>query len=132
MAIDYMCPHCKGMISLDDCVVFSVTTKDHRAGMISLHPELGNYTVRKHRDFEFMEGEELDFYCPICHSELASKLHRNLARIIMIDDNSNEFEILFSKKAGEKSTYKIEGETMEIFGDDSAEYIDFMNLSTIF
>lgn len=132
MALDYMCPHCKGFISLEDCVMFSVKTKDKRVGMISLHPELGNYTVRKHRDFDYQEGEELDFYCPICHAELASKTHSNLAKIVMIDENYNEFEILFSKKAGEQSTYKIEGETMEIFGDDSAEYIDFMNLSTIF
>lgn len=117
---------------MEDCLLFSVRTKDHRVGLLSLHPELGNYTVRKHRDFDFEEGDELDFYCPICHAELASKLHSNLAKIVMVDENYNEFEILFSKKAGERSTYKIEGETMEIFGDDSAEYIDFMNLSTIF
>ncbi len=132
MELDYMCPHCKGFLSLEDCVLFSVKTSDRRLGLLSLHPELGNYTVRKHRDFDFEEGEELDFYCPICHAELASKLHSNLAKIVMVDENYNEFDILFSKKAGERSTYKIEGETMEIFGDDSAEYIDFMNLSTIF
>lgn len=132
MALEYMCPHCKGFISLEDCLLFSVRTKDHRVGLLSLHPELGNYTVRKHQDFDFTEGDELDFYCPICHAELASKQHANLAKIIMVDENYNEFDILFSKKAGERSTYKIEGETMEIFGDDSAEYIDFMNLSTIF
>lgn len=132
MALDYMCPHCKGFISLEDCVMFSVKTKDDRVGLLSLHPELGNYTVRKHREFDFEEGDEFDFYCPICHAELASKLHSNLARIVMVDENYNEFDILFSKKAGQRSTYKIEGETMEIFGDDSAEYIDFMNLSTIF
>ena len=49
----------------------------------------------------------------------------------MIDDNNNDFEILFSKIAGEKSTYKIVGETMNIYGDDSAEYLDFINLSMI-
>ena len=132
MALVYMCRHCKGFISLEDCVMFSVRTHEKRVGLISLHPELGNYTIKKHRDFDFQEGEELDFYCPICHAELASKLHSNLAKIIMIDEKQNEFEVLFSKKAGQQSTYKIEGETMEIFGDDSAEYIDFMNLSTIF
>jgi hypothetical protein len=101
-------------------------------GLISLHPELGNYNVEKHKSFQFKEGEELDFYCPICHAELASTLHSSLAKIIMIDEDKREFEILFSKKAGEKSTFKIEGETMEIYGDDSAEYIDFLNLSSVF
>lgn len=132
MALDYMCPHCRGYISLQDCLIFSVRTPDYNVGMISLHPELGNYGITKHEGFQFQEGDELDFYCPICHAELASTLHSSLAKIIMIDENNREFEILFSKKAGEKSTFKIEGETMEIFGDDSAEYIDFINLSTIF
>lgn len=132
MSLDYMCPHCKGFISLNSCVIFSVRTPDYQLGLISLHPELGNYGIKKHANFDFKEGDELDFYCPICHAELASKMHASLARIVMIDDKFNEFEILFSKKAGQQSTFKIEGETMQIFGDDSAEYIDFINLSSIF
>ena len=59
MALEYMCPHCKGFISLEDCVMFSVRTQDKKVGMISLHPELGNYTIKKNRDFDFREGEEL-------------------------------------------------------------------------
>lgn len=132
MAIDYVCPHCKGYLSQDECVLFSIRTPDYRVGLISLHPELGNYSVRKHHRLDFNEGDELDFYCPICHAELASTTHASLAKIIMIDEHLNEFEILFSRKAGEQTTFKIEGETMEIFGDDSAEYIDFINLSSVF
>ncbi len=132
MALNYMCPHCNGFISLDDCVIFSVKTKDFRAGLISLHIQLGNYAVNKHPEFDINPGDEVDLYCPICHTELASDVHSNLAKIIMIDENRNEFEILFSKIVGEHSTYKIIGETMEIFGDDSAEYIDFINLSSNF
>lgn len=127
-----MCPHCKGYLSQDEFVVFSVRTPDFRVGLISLHPELGNYGIQKHHRLDFSEGDELDFYCPICHAELASSTHASLAKIIMIDEHLNEFEILFSRKAGQQTTFKIEGETMEIFGDDSAEYIDFINLSSIF
>ncbi|OQX75214.1 MAG: hypothetical protein B6D61_10830 [Bacteroidetes bacterium 4484_249] len=101
-------------------------------GLISLHPEIGDYSVRKHPDFEFQEGDQLDFFCPVCHAELASDVHEKLAKVIMIDSNKNEFDILFSRVAGEKSTFKIVGETMEIFGDDSAEYLDFVNLSMNF
>ncbi|MCF8368754.1 MAG: hypothetical protein K9G76_06900 [Bacteroidales bacterium] len=132
MNINYICPHCNGYLSLNDCVIFSVRTAEFKVGLISLHPDLGNYTIKKHPGFEFDEGQELEFFCPICHSELDSDVHKRLARIIMIDENLNEFVVLFSRIAGEESTYKIIGETMEIFGDDSAEYIDFINLSTIF
>ena len=132
MAINYLCPHCKGYISLEEAVIFSVNTSEGKRGLVSLHTELGNYTIIKNPEFDFEEGEELDFYCPICHTELASDLNKKLARIIMIDENGTEFDILFSRRAGQKSTYKIIGETMEIFGDDSAEYIDFINLSMNF
>jgi hypothetical protein len=112
--------------------MFSVRTPDQQSGIISLHAELGNYSVMKNPEFEFREGDALDFFCPICHTPLASGFHKNLARIIMIDEDKREFEILFSKVAGEKSTFKIIGETMEIFGDDSAEYLDYINLSMNF
>ena len=129
MALNYLCPHCNGHISFDENILFSVRTPDFKVGLISLHTELGKYSVDKHTGFNFEDGTELDFYCPICHAELSSELHSNLANVIMIDKNNNQFEILFSKTAGKKSTYKVIGETMEIFGDDSAEYIDFINLS---
>lgn len=132
MKINYMCPHCNGYLSLNDCVVFSVRTSDYKVGLISLHADLGNYSVRSHPAFVIEEGQEMDFFCPICHAELASGYHDNLAKIIMIDENLREFEIHFSRVAGQQSTFKIIGETMEIFGDDSAEYIDFINLSTNF
>lgn len=132
MALYYLCPHCHGCISLDEKIIFSVRTPDFKVGLISLQTELGKYSVHKHNGFEFDEGDELDFYCPICHAELASTVHANLAHVVMIDEKNNQFEIYFSKTAGKKSTYKVIGETMEIYGDDSAEYIDFINLSMNF
>ncbi len=132
MSLNYKCPHCNGFIAIDGGVMFSVRTPDFKVGLISLHSDLGNYSVNKHPHFDYNEGDPLDFYCPICHTELGSDVHKNLAKIIMIDENNNHFDILFSKVAGNKSTFKIVGETMEIFGDDSAEYLDFMNLSINF
>lgn len=132
MSLNYQCPHCKGYTALNDCLIFAVKTQDSKMGLISLHPEIGNYTVNKNPEFSYKEGEDLEFFCPICHTKLASDVHKKLARINMIDENNNRFEILFSQTAGEKSTYKIIGETMEIYGDDSAEYLDFINLSLNF
>ena len=112
-------------------MIFSIRTPDLKSGIISLHTELGNYSIKKNSEFEISTGDHLDFYCPICHAELASEVHQNLAKIIMIDEANREFEILFSRVLGERTTFKIVGETMEIFGDDSAEYLDFINLSFV-
>ncbi len=132
MSLSYLCPHCKGYLAIEDCVLLSVRTPDHKVGLISLHSELGNYSVKKDSGFNYKEGDELDLFCPICHAELASELHDKLARIIMVDENNDEYEIFFSRIAGEQSTFKIIGETMDIYGDDSAEYLDFINLSMNF
>ncbi len=132
MNIRYKCPHCNGYIDLKGCVLFSVKTPDQQYGLLSLHTELGNYGVEKNPGFDYNEGDQLDFYCPICHAELSSGRHKSLIKIIMVDEQGRDFEILFSRVAGKKSTFKITGETMEIFGDDSAEYLDYINLSMIF
>jgi len=129
MSLNYQCPHCNGYLAINGCVIFSIRTLDLKSGIISLHTELGNYLIKKNPQFDIKEGDFLDFYCPICHAALASEVHDNLAKIIMIDEENREFEILFSRVVGEKTTFKIIGETMEIFGDDSAEYLDFINLS---
>jgi protein-disulfide isomerase len=131
MSLNYQCPHCNGYLAINDCVIFSVQTSDLKSGIISLHSELGNYSIKKNPDFEISTGDHLDFYCPICHAALASEIHANLAKVIMIDEENREFEILFSRVLGEKTTFKIVGETMEIFGDDSAEYLDFINLTFV-
>ena len=132
MSMNYQCPSCSAYLNVNDCVLFSVKTPDSKVGIISLHSEIGNYSIKKNPEFSYNEGDQLDFYCPVCHTELASEIHDKLARIIMIDEENNKFEILFSRVAGEKSTYKLVGETMDIYGDDSAEYLDFVNLSLNF
>lgn len=129
MNIKYKCPHCKAYIHMEDCVLFSARNDEGKSALIALHPEIGNYTARMNTDFFINPGESVEFFCPVCHVSLTSPVHKNLSEIIMIDEKNREFLILFSKKAGEKSTYKIIGETMEIYGDDSAEYLDFIRLS---
>lgn len=132
MKIHYKCPFCDGFIDMDGDVIFGARNEEGEMGLIALHQRLGDYTVKTGHEFYFKEGGKVDFYCPICHADLKSKVHNNLALIRMVDEKKNEFSILFSQVAGEKSTYKIIGETMDIFGDDSAEYLDFINLSMNF
>ena len=129
--MNYLCPYCNGYISINDNVVFSVRGKDGTMGLLLLHPELGNYTMSKHPDFKYVEGEILDFFCPICHKNLTSYAQDNLVKVIFEDDKEHLFEIHFSKIAGEKSTYKTIGENVEIFGEHSNKYIDFVTLSLL-
>ncbi|MFO7843857.1 MAG: hypothetical protein R6V16_08605 [Bacteroidales bacterium] len=131
MKNDFICPHCKGYLNVGEYIILSAETNHNDSGLILMNPELGNYSVIKNKNFKISEGEKYDFYCPVCHEKLAADIHDNLSHILMIDEKGHEYEILFSRIAGEKSTYKIIGESVEIFGDHHSNYIDFINLSHI-
>ena len=128
MKDNYLCPHCRGHLNTNDYIIFSSRTSKGGLGLILLHQTLGDYSVTAHPLFEYEVGEKLQFYCPICHKELASDVHENLAKILLIDESGNEFHILFSKVAGEKSTFKIIGDNVEVFGEHSDNYLDLLGM----
>ncbi len=132
MHADYKCPKCYGHIRIKDGIILSAKGKGHPGGLILLHPEPGNYHVITHPDFKYEKGDLVEFYCPVCHHNLDSSKHLNLAMVIMTDEEGKDYDIYFSKIAGEQSTLKMIGEHMEIFGDHSKGYLDFFNLSQNF
>jgi len=132
MATDFKCPHCLNLLNVGQNIVFTARNKWGTNGLIMLHPEIGNYTVLKHPNFEVHEGEMLDFYCLYCNKQLISERNKNLAKILMCDDNGIEYEILFSRIAGQHATYKIIGENYEIFGEDASEYLDSLRDGIIY
>lgn len=129
MKKNFICPRCKGYLNVGEHIVLSADTNNGNAGIVLFSPEIGNYTTQTNPEFIVNEGDTCDFFCPICQKKLAADIHDNLSKIIMIDEDKKEYEILFSKIAGEKSTYKIIGESMEIYGDHKSNYVDFINLS---
>jgi hypothetical protein len=114
---NFICPKCKGYLNVEESIVLSTGTRTGVKGLIHFSPEIGNYTIKKNANFLIKGGEKYNFFCPLCQTKLASEIHDNLSHIIMIDKDKNEYQILFSKIAGEKSTYKIVGESFEIFGE---------------
>ncbi len=127
MVIDFKCPHCANLLNVGQNIVFAARNKWGKEGLIMLHPEIGNYTVLKHPNFEVHEGELLEFYCLYCNKQLLSDRNKNLAKILMHDENGLEYEIHFSRIAGQHCTYKIIGETVEIYGEDAIDYLDLLN-----
>jgi hypothetical protein len=125
---NYLCPHCKGFINIEDEIIFTVNTEDGKPGLISLNAELGNYKIKHNKWFNVIEGKYHVFFCPICHKDLSSDVHPGLVWIVLKDSDGKEFNIYFSGIAGEKSTFKVIGDSAEIYGDDSNKYVDYFNL----
>ncbi len=129
MKNEYICPYCRGNLKVDNDIVFAVRTQNEQRGLIMVSPELGNYRYRKHPDLDIKDGDLLETFCPMCHSNLkAINVNTNLAEVLMVDEDGDEYQIYFSEIVGEHVTFKIKDADMETFGDDSEGYINFFGV----
>lgn len=123
---EYICPKCHGYLKVNKKIIFIAKKISGEKGIILLNPQLGDYKRIFHKSLNISEGDHLTFMCPICQSDLsAQEISNNLARILMTDENGNEFKILFSEIIGENCTYKVFKDEVEAFGEDSSEYLNF-------
>ena len=128
LKLNYLCPHCRSYLRVWNNIIFIIKSipRDLQS-ILLLNPELGNYDLIHHSSIEFEEGEMLDFICPVCRADLtAIEIHRNLVRIIMIDENNKEFDVYFSKICGEPSTFLIhKDDIVEKYGEESSVYVNY-------
>lgn len=122
----YTCPHCKGHLKVGEYIIFRASNQKKENGLLLLHPGIGNYDSIKHPSFNYSMGEALEFFCPLCSSSLESKIDKNLVHVVMIDKDRKEYDIYFSRIAGEKSTYRVSGDAeVMAAGEHSHRYTCF-------
>ena len=121
----FVCPHCHGHLKVGDQIIFRVRNQKKKFGLLMLSPLIGNYDSIKHPDFDYKEGEALDFYCPICSHILSTAIDDNLIFVVMIDDQGVEHNIYFSRISGEMSTYQVTGDSVMATGEHSGKYTFF-------
>ena len=124
MDLQYYCPTCDAPLKVGEYIVFLARTKHRKKGLLMLHPEIGNYSSLKHPKLLFEKGEPVEFFCPVCHVSLASDFDDNLAHIVLEEDKK-PYDIYFSRIAGEKSTYKVDGDNITPSGEHADRYTHF-------
>ncbi len=126
MKNDFLCPYCKGKLNVKSNLVLSVTTESKKSGLVFISPKLGNYETTTHPSFKIKDGEHLDYFCPICHANLAAiEFDENLAKVLMTDKSQKVYEIVFSEIAGEHCTYKLVDSKIESYGEHVDHYTNF-------
>ena len=124
MENNFLCPKCRSVLNIESNIIFSVQTKDDQRGLILLSTKVGDYSIKNQDNLVIEKGDKIQFFCPICKESLsAPDVNENLAKVIMQDEEDNEYQILFSIIAGEYCTYMISDENFKAFGDDSTLYI---------
>jgi len=126
MKNDFICPKCEGHLLVGGYIIFTITTKKGKRGLILLSPDLGDYSRVLNPGFTIEKGEGVDYFCPICHSNLtANDVDQRLVRLLMIDENAEKHEIYFSNVYGEYCTYKVSDKIYEKYGTASESYDGF-------
>ncbi len=131
MKTDFLCPKCSGYLSVGENVIFNIRNRKNVGGLLLLSPSLGDYTYTMHPSYQISPGEDIDFYCPICHASLSVKGIENLASILMIDEKGLKHHVVFSKKEGEQCTYKVSDQVIEKYGLHAQNYLDFISASML-
>ncbi len=126
MSANFICPKCRNYINYNGGIVLKAVVENDKCGIILFNKELGDYKIQKNPNFIIKEGQRVRFFCPLCNKTLtAENLEGKLSRVIMIDSEGDEYDVLFSEVAGEHCTYKIKDGIVQTFGNDSDNYTNF-------
>lgn len=129
MNYDFFCPSCSAVLNLNNKIVLSIQRSNGESGIIFLDTILGNYTKVLHSSLKIEKGEIVKIFCPVCHKDLLCLPDKNLARLVIKDEEGENLTILFSVKYGEESTYVVDdGNIKETFGKHGTD-IDFESQS---
>jgi hypothetical protein len=124
---DYLCPNCKGHLNVGGKLVFATKTKKKHRGLLLLDPKVGEYKYQHHDKFMLEKGELVDFECPICQTDLTSSERKDHAMIWMVGiEDKMEYDLYFSKVAGNRSTYVVAQDNIEMFGEDAMDFDDLL------
>ena len=123
---NFLCPQCRSQLVPNKKIVLLAKLPDGEQGLLLLSPILGEYSATTHAAFNVNAGDKVDIFCPVCHADLGDYHDdQNLAKVIMIDDREEEYDIIFSEIIGQRCTFKIHGEEMEKYGEDADIYTNY-------
>ncbi len=125
MKTKYLCPECNGILNIDEDIILIAKKKNGEKGFLLLHTKLGNYDHKMDSTLKIEQGEQVDFFCPLCQIKLEyHKKKTNLSKLIRIDENDKESQVIFSNIYGEKATYHVEDKKVLSFGQQAQKYTD--------
>ncbi|TSA24189.1 MAG: hypothetical protein D4R67_12240 [Bacteroidetes bacterium] len=128
MKTDYLCPHCQSHLVCCDHLILTVESEGGaQRGLLQMNVTLGDYSNVNHPSFRFKDGEMVDFFCPVCRANLKMPdINDKLIHLIMKHEDGRQYDVFFSRVAGEQSTFKIDQEdVIQQYGKDASAYVSY-------
>lgn len=117
MEANYICPNCRTYLNVGEQIILFAKRKNGNHGILLLTIHVGDYEIQKHKLFDIEEKEIISLFCPCCHKSLKdSNVRENSYKIIIQDNEDQEYEILFSGIYGGKCTYQVSEYDVKTFG----------------
>tara|TARA_B110000014_G_scaffold256891_1_gene240651 strand:- start:1157 stop:1576 length:420 start_codon:yes stop_codon:yes gene_type:complete len=114
----YHCPKCNKSLTEGKKVQLNFERVEHQhKGLIFLEPEPGNYEFYTSPPTDFKNGERVVFICPKCKKDLTSIKNKQFAELKMMVNDFISFEALFSTVYGDKRTYIVTQDEVDVYGD---------------
>ncbi len=113
----FNCPNCDHDLVETGKLYFVTQRQNGDVGKIYLSIKFGSYSYVHVPKAEFALNELVLFFCPSCNSSLTDNVYTNFIKLKMLVEKKFEFEILFSRKAGEHKTYIITEDGIERYGE---------------
>ncbi|WP_027420187.1 hypothetical protein [Crocinitomix catalasitica] len=111
----FLCPYCNTSVSKNGIISLATLRENGDRGMIHMSTTFGNYSYDHVPEYEFVNGEVVEFICPNCHKNLDSEEYLHFAQLKMKVDQNIEFDVIFSRKAGLRKTYVITEDGIESY-----------------
>lgn len=129
MKANYLCPNCRTYLNVDERIILAAENMEGQKGILLFSIHLGDYEILKHPYFDLRDNEIIQIFCPCCHKCLKdTRVHKNIYKILMQDEEDQEYQILFSGVYGERCTYKISDGKVSSYGEHASKYLNFNNL----
>jgi hypothetical protein len=125
MRTRFFCPHCRAV--LNPGVDFVLTARmGEVSGLMVFNAEPGSYRFQCDESLAkcLKEGDEVDFFCPICSANLVSPSAGTLVEIVIKTPDQKTKLARFSRICGEHATFVSDGEVVETYGKHSKRYRD--------
>lgn len=124
----YSCPSCHAGLNPDNTIMLVGEHGGDRS-LVGFHPEPGNYEVFSPPDVEVPHGSRWDFFCPVCHANLALAPDEPFCVIDGIYDGITH-RVYFSRVAGDQATFVVGDEGhVEPHGSDADRHkLDLLGL----
>ena len=116
----YACPHCHAVLNPNVKILLTMGCR-RKKGLILLSPQLGNFKHICDPEIEdcLDEGSAVQFFCPVCTTDLTSPLNKKFARLHLLRPGNKPKLVEFSRVYGQHATFIISEQEVSAFGEDA-------------